>query len=524
MEKDLKQIIKNEIAPLLIGIRNDLEDNRKATLELGEEVKKKSNLEYELEVDDLDYKGQDGYNPVPDKDYPSEKTVFNFIKDNLPQKGKDYFTNKDIKDIIKEVFLLMPNKEELKGRDGQIDYSVVESLAIPIIDKKYKAFKKDLDFVTKEVFKAIEEKKIPELTASKIRDRLESLSGNDRLSAKAIKGLEKFVGVIVGQSAGGGGFIPTLQQVTDNGSTTTNTITSPAFVTTGGTSDDFVKGDGSLDSNIYLTSEDLSSTLTIYPTTVASDIGGYFKLVTTPLDPDYDEPAVDVATGVISGTDQLIASLVTDAGILVGDLGIFTVTTIGNIRKVGGATTSRATFHFEIHKRDAGGTEELIAISSETTEITNTIYEQFFVTALFNDGTFLATDRIVLKFCGTKVGGGSAPSYEFQFGGMTPVRTLIPAPVEALLSNYVPYTDATKDVDLGIRNIKQATSVSTSSPTFTYSSGQLTNITYSNGTTKDFTYNIDDTLSEIVITYPDLSTVTKTLVWSSGVLQSINIV
>jgi hypothetical protein len=64
----------------------------------------------------------------------------------------------------------------------------------------------------------------------------------------------------------------------------------------------------------------------------------------------------------------------------------------------------------------------------------------------------------------------------------------------------------------------------TSSPTFTYSAGQLTNITYANGTTKDFTYNVDDTLNTITITYPDLSTVIKTLVWSSGVLQSINIV
>jgi hypothetical protein len=62
-----------------------------------------------------------------------------------------------------------------------------------------------------------------------------------------------------------------------------------------------------------------------------------------------------------------------------------------------------------------------------------------------------------------------------------------------------------------------------SSPTFTYSSGKLTNITYANGVEKDFTYNVDGTLDEIIITYPD-RTITKTLVWSSGVLQNINIV
>jgi hypothetical protein len=64
----------------------------------------------------------------------------------------------------------------------------------------------------------------------------------------------------------------------------------------------------------------------------------------------------------------------------------------------------------------------------------------------------------------------------------------------------------------------------TSSPTFTYSDGKLTNITYTNGVQKDFIYNLDGTLDIITITYPDSSTVIKTLVWSSGVLQSINII
>lgn len=44
-----------------------------------------------------------------------------------------------------------------------------------------------------------------------------------------------------------------LQDVTDNGSTTTNNITANSFITDSGTSSDFVKGDGSLDSNNYLT-------------------------------------------------------------------------------------------------------------------------------------------------------------------------------------------------------------------------------------------------------------------------------
>ncbi len=47
-----------------------------------------------------------------------------------------------------------------------------------------------------------------------------------------------------------------LQDVTDNGSVTTNNIEANSFVTDGGTSSDFVKGDGSLDSNTYLTNNE----------------------------------------------------------------------------------------------------------------------------------------------------------------------------------------------------------------------------------------------------------------------------
>ena len=58
-----------------------------------------------------------------------------------------------------------------------------------------------------------------------------------------------------------------------------------------------------------------------------------------------------------------------------------------------------------------------------------------------------------------------------------------------------------------------------SSPSFTYTSGKLTRIDYPSGAYKEFTYNLDGTLN--TITHSDSSV--KTLVWSSGVLQSIGI-
>lgn len=159
------------------------------------------------EIEEIIITANDGYTPQPDIDYPSEETVFAFIRDSLPKKGKDYFTEKDIKDIVSSVLNLLPTKEELKGEDGKdgvVDYSTVKDIATPIIESKYRQIKSELKKIETDLYKTIRESKSPELTATQIRNKLESLSGNDRLSAKAIKGLEKFVGIVIAQSGGGG--------------------------------------------------------------------------------------------------------------------------------------------------------------------------------------------------------------------------------------------------------------------------------------------------------------------------------
>ena len=194
------------------------------------------------------------------------------------------------------------------------------------------------------------------------------------------------------------------------------------------TSDLINDGDNGISHFISL--EDLPSNLVLYPTSSASDIGGYSKIVTSITDPSYDATAVDITTGAISGSNQLIASLATSANIIIGNPGLFNVSTIGNIRRTSGSGT--AEFYFEVYKRTSGGTETLIATSSNTSAISSTIYSQFSATALWNDGIFLATDRVVLKFYGTKVGGGSNPTYDFQFGGSNPVRTTVPIPLNVV--------------------------------------------------------------------------------------------
>ena len=246
------------------------------------------------------------------------------------------------------------------------------------------------------------------------------------------------------------------------------------------TSDLFNDGDDGISNFISL--EDLPSSLVLYATSSASDIGGYSKIVTTISDPSYDSVAVDINTGSITTTNQLIASLATSDNIIVGNPGILNVTTIGNIRRTSG--TGTAEFYFEVYKRTSGGTETLITTSSYTIPIESPIYSQLNTTALWNDGVFLDTDRIVLKFYGTRIGGGSDPTYDFQFGGSNPVRTTVPIPLNVVPSQYI-FTGGTVT---GPTNFLSGLTSTTISATTYYNLPVTTDIrvtggTYSNGTT-----------------------------------------
>lgn len=187
----------------------------------------------------------------------------------------------------------------------------------------------------------------------------------------------------------------------------------------------------------------LSSNLVLYSTNTASDISGYSRIVTDIEDPDYDEPAVNIPIWPITWTDQLVWELATDAWILVGNPWTITITTIWEIRRTWGSGT--AEFYFKVFHRNSGGTETEIAVSNNTMPLSNTIYAQFNASALLNNWTFIATDRIVVKYYATKVWGGSDPSYDFLFGGSNPIRTLLPVPSNVILNNY--YTkDETDDL------------------------------------------------------------------------------
>ena len=221
-------------------------------------------------------------------------------------------------------------------------------------------------------------------------------------------------------------------------------ITAAHLIKDGGVSTQFLKADGSIDNNVYLTSADLPSTLDLFATTFPDPIiPTYNVLVRNILDPRFNTTAVDVSTGTITTTDQLISSLISDTNVISGNPGLFNITTIGNVRKLSGS--GEANFFFRIYRRDAGGVETFITLSSNTLPVTTGVYVEFSATALWNNGIFNSTDRIVIKYYANRIPGGSNPVYQFQFGGISPVRTVAAVPVAVLpniyLSNLVDVED-----------------------------------------------------------------------------------
>jgi len=214
-------------------------------------------------------------------------------------------------------------------------------------------------------------------------------------------------------------------------------LTAQKLIKEGGFDFQFLKADGSVDNNTYLTSADLPSTLDLYATTTASDISGYTVLVRNISDTRYNTIAQNVSTGVITSIAQLVGSLVTDANIISGNPGVFDFKTIGNISRTSG--TGQAEFFFRIYKRNLAGTETLIAQSDYTLPVTNGGYVEFSATALWNDGVFLDTDRVVLKYYANRLTSpvGSDPTYQFQFGGTSPVRSSAAIPTSVMPNIYL---------------------------------------------------------------------------------------
>jgi hypothetical protein len=61
------------------------------------------------------------------------------------------------------------------------------------------------------------------------------------------------------------------------------------------------------------------------------------------------------------------------------------------------------------------------------------VYQEFSAASILNNGSFLSTDRLVIKYYANAI-DGTTSQYDFQFGGTSPVRTFLPVPVRVLQS------------------------------------------------------------------------------------------
>lgn len=477
IEKNLDAKLKDKVDKKLFeNVENELNSITNSNVELNDKINKGVNKalsrvgNIDRKVDELTIAISE---EVETKITNAEEHITNYYKDKLDALENKTFdlnesTRKYFIDLITESRNNLISEIRLIKNEKPIEY---------IVESKGKKNSINSDDLVKEFDKKISSKIDTEVT--RLRKYIAVYSGGGSVAMQFADGgtMNGNLTVLGAISASQYLGIPypsendTLDIVTSRGNVTNNSISvatlsadsiissgiveSSRFVTTNGLSSQFVKGDGTLDSTEYLTAEDLNSNIILYPTTTSSGISDYSLMVSSITDIAYDDPAVNVPTGDIDSIDTYISTIISREGLIIGDIDTINMTVIGKIRKTSGGANKNASFHFHVYKRSADGTETPVGVSGDTLTVTSSIYEEYSASVLLPANTWLSTDRLVLKLYGILIGsgGGSSPQYEFEFGGETPVRVLIPLPTSVQLSNYVPYIGATKDIDLGIHNI-----------------------------------------------------------------------
>lgn len=185
-KKILKEVMKNEISPLLIGLRNDIAELTKVHNE-----GMSTPIAFQFTPEAIkEFKHHDGKTPNRGTDYFTDEDIKNFKDATTPRKGKDYFTAVEVQEFKASVTPVkgvdyFDGSTPIKGTDYFTDADIKEFLsrATPIKGIHYRD---GTDGTPGE--KGADGTKI---TAEQIRSKLESLKGSARLSVKAIKGLEE---------------------------------------------------------------------------------------------------------------------------------------------------------------------------------------------------------------------------------------------------------------------------------------------------------------------------------------------
>jgi len=90
-------------------------------------------------------------------------------------------------------------------------------------------------------------------------------------------------------------------------------------------------------------------------------------------------------------------------------------------------------FSLKFFYRNQAGVETLLGTSDTTGSVNpqSSNYLEFSASAVTTFIPFLSTDRIIVKYYANIIGGNN-PEYDFQFGGTSPVRTLLPVPLSVI--------------------------------------------------------------------------------------------
>ena len=121
--------------------------------------------------------------------------------------------------------------------------------------------------------------------------------------------------------------------------------------------------------------------------------------------------------------------------------------------------TKRIQLYWEMVEYKADTTEDIIATSALSDEITtSTTHESIFLT-LADDYTPAVDSRIVGKLYAHLYGSGNNPDVTIYYLGTINSAWRIPSSTEVLTSLFVPYTGAVNDVDLGSYNFATTGSI-----------------------------------------------------------------
>lgn len=193
-KKLLKDSLKNEVSPLLIGLRNELKRGNELLERMEATAGKRHSIGLNVNGKEiLESFVEDGYTPVFGKDYFTDEHIASFLKATTPQKGVHYFTEKEAKDFLKQA---TPKKGK-DYRDGLDGYTPVKGKDY-FTTKEINAFMKACAPVKGVHYKdgapgpqGKPGKDGTAISAIDIRNKLESLNGKERLKIKAIDMLEE---------------------------------------------------------------------------------------------------------------------------------------------------------------------------------------------------------------------------------------------------------------------------------------------------------------------------------------------